>query len=56
MRHFSHKLFATLLPILLGISKNDRYELEAKLRTAQRDLKINAKRLEQAAIQSIHHC
>lgn len=36
------------LPILLGVSSHDRYELESKLRTAQRDLKINAKQLEQA--------
>ena len=36
------------LPILLGVSSSDRYELEAKLRAAQRDLKINAKLLEQA--------
>ncbi|MGX7006042.1 DUF3732 domain-containing protein [Caballeronia sp. KNU42] len=36
------------LPILLGISSNDRYELEAKLRAAQRELKLNAKLLEQA--------
>lgn len=36
------------LPILLGVSSNDRYELEAKLRAAERDLKLNAKLLEQA--------
>jgi phage shock protein A len=36
------------LPILLGISSNDRYELEAKLRTAHRDLRISAKFLEEA--------
>jgi len=36
------------LPILLGISSNERYELEAKLRAAQRDLKLNAKLLEKA--------
>jgi hypothetical protein len=38
------------LPILLGVSSHDRYELESRLRTAQRDLRINAKRLEQARI------
>lgn len=36
------------LPILLGVSSHDRYELEANLRTAQRDLKINNKKLELA--------
>lgn len=36
------------LPILLGVSSHDRYELESKLRIAQRDLRLNAKLLEQA--------
>ncbi|MFE4067771.1 DUF3732 domain-containing protein, partial [Escherichia coli] len=45
---FQPQAIRDTLPILLGISSNDRYELEAKLRTAQRNLKINAKRLEQA--------
>lgn len=36
------------LPILLGVSSHDRYELESKLRTAQRELRINTKQLEQA--------
>lgn len=36
------------LPILLGVSSNERYELEAKLRIALRELKINSKFLEQA--------
>ena len=36
------------LPILLGVSSNDRYELEGKLRLAQRDLRISAKFLEEA--------
>jgi hypothetical protein len=36
------------LPILLGVSSHDRYELESRLRTAQRDLRINTKQLEQA--------
>lgn len=36
------------LPILLGVSSQDRYELESRLRTAQRDLKISNKKLEQA--------
>lgn len=36
------------LPILFGIYSGNRYELETKLRAAQRDLKLNAKLLEQA--------
>lgn len=36
------------LPILLGVSSHDRYKLEFKLRTANRDLKISNKKLEQA--------
>jgi hypothetical protein len=36
------------LPILLGISSGDRFELEAKLRAAQRELKLNAKLIDQA--------
>jgi len=44
------------LPILLGVSSHDRYELESKLRNAQRDLKLKAKLLEQAhnAIDTSH--
>lgn len=36
------------LPILLGASTNERYELQTRLRTAQRDLRAQAKLLEQA--------
>jgi hypothetical protein len=36
------------LPILLGVSSNERYELESKLRSARRDLKLNSKQLERA--------
>lgn len=36
------------LPILLGVSSNDRYELESKLRASQRELKLSLKLLEQA--------
>lgn len=44
------------LPILLGASSHDRFELESKLRIAQRDLKISNKKLEQArnAIDTSH--
>ncbi|MDM0010148.1 DUF3732 domain-containing protein [Variovorax sp. J22G73] len=45
---FQPQAIRDTLPILLGISSNDRYEWEAKLRAAQRDLKLNAKLLEQA--------
>lgn len=36
------------LPILLGVSSHNRFELESRLRAAQRDLRINSKKLEQA--------
>lgn len=45
---FQPQTIRDTLPILLGVSSRDRYELEAKLRTAQRELKLNAKLLEQA--------
>lgn len=45
---FQPQAIRDTLPILLGVSSHDRYELESKLRTAQRDLKINTKQLEQA--------
>lgn len=45
---FQSQAIRDTLPILLGISSSERYQLEFKLRTAQRELKINAKQLEQA--------
>lgn len=45
---FQPQAIRDTLPILLGVSSHDRYELESKLRTAQRDLRINNKQLEQA--------
>lgn len=36
------------LPILLGVSSRNRYELEAQLRIVQRDRRLNGKLLEQA--------
>ncbi|MFU2489799.1 DUF3732 domain-containing protein [Thauera sp. WH-1] len=45
---FQPQAIRDTLPILLGVSSNDRYELESKLRTAQRDLRITNKKLEQA--------
>jgi len=53
---FQPQAIRDTLPILLGVSSHDRYELESKLRTALRDLRINTKRLEQArnAIDTSH--
>ena len=45
---FQPQAIRDTLPILLGVSSHDCYELESKLRTAQRDLRINTKQLEQA--------
>lgn len=45
---FQPQAIRDTLPILLGVSPHDRYELEANLRVAQRDLKLNAKMLERA--------
>lgn len=45
---FQPQTIRDTLPILLGVSSHDRYELESKLRIAQRDLKISNKKLEQA--------
>lgn len=45
---FQPQTIRDTLPILLGVSSHDRYELESRLRTAQRELRINSKQLEQA--------
>ncbi len=45
---FQHQAIRDTLPILLGVTSDDRYELEARLRTARRDLKLNAKLLDEA--------
>lgn len=45
---FQPQTIRDTLPILLGVSSHDGYELESKLRSAQRELKITAKLLEQA--------
>jgi prefoldin subunit 5 len=45
---FQPQAIRDTLPILLGVSSHDRYELDAKLRIAQRDLRLNTKQLEQA--------
>lgn len=53
---FQPQAIRDTLPILLGVSSHDRYELETKLRIAQRDLRLNTKQLEQArdAISTSH--
>ena len=45
---FQPQAIRDTLPILLGVSSHDRYELESKLRLAQRDLRISNKKLQQA--------
>lgn len=45
---FQPQAIRDTLPILLGVSSSERFELEAKLRAAQRELKLNAKLIEQA--------
>ncbi len=45
---FQPQAIKDTLPILLGVSSHERYLLEQELRTAQRDLRLNAKLLEQA--------
>lgn len=44
---FQPQAIRDTLPILLGVSSHDRYELESKLRIAKRDLKLSNKKLEQ---------
>lgn len=53
---FQPQAIRDTLPILLGVSSQDRYELESKLRIAQREFRLNAKLLEQArdAIDTSH--
>ncbi|MEQ5052839.1 DUF3732 domain-containing protein [Klebsiella michiganensis] len=45
---FQPQAIRDTLPILLGVSSYDRFELESKLRIAQRDLRISNKKLEKA--------
>jgi hypothetical protein len=53
---FQPQAIRDTLPILLGVSSHERYELESRLRTAQRDLRINSKHLELAgdAVDTAH--
>jgi len=45
---FQPQAIRDTLPIFLGVSSNDRHELEYNLRVVQRELRINTKHLEQA--------
>jgi Protein of unknown function (DUF3732) len=45
---FQAQTIRDTLPILLGVSSANRYELEAKLKAAQRDLRLASKQLEAA--------
>ncbi len=45
---FQQQAIRDTLPIILGVSSSQRYELEAKLKAAQRDLRIASKQLESA--------
>ena len=45
---FQPQAIRDTLPILLGISSREKFELESRLRSAQRDMRLNAKLLEQA--------
>lgn len=45
---FQPRTIKDTLPILLGISSRDRFSLESRLRTAQRDLRLNSKLLDDA--------
>lgn len=45
---FQPQAIRDTLPILLGVSSHDRYEMESELRIAQRDLRISNKKLEVA--------
>lgn len=45
---FQEQTIKDTLPILLGITSDNRFELESKLRIARRDLKLNIKQLEDA--------
>jgi hypothetical protein len=45
---FQQQAIKDTLPILLGVSSSQRYELEAKLKAAQRELRIASKQFESA--------
>jgi len=45
---FQPQAIKDTLPILLGISSRDKFELESRLRAVQRDIRLNGKLLEQA--------
>ncbi len=45
---FQPQAIKDTLPILLGVSSRDKFELESRLRGVQRDIRLNGKLLEQA--------
>jgi hypothetical protein len=45
---FQPQAIKDTLPILLGVSSRERFQLESRMRAAQRELRLNAKLLEQA--------
>ncbi len=45
---FQPQAIRDTLPILLGVSSDQRFEMEAKIRNLRRELKLNSKLLEQA--------
>jgi hypothetical protein len=45
---FQAQAIRDTLPVLFGVSSHDRYQLDAKLKIALRELRLNAKLLEQA--------
>jgi len=45
---FQPQAIRDTLPILLGITSRDKVELESRLRSAQRDMRLNAKLLDEA--------
>jgi hypothetical protein len=46
---FQPQAIKDTLPILLGVSSRERFQLESLMRVAQRELRLNAKLLEQAS-------
>jgi hypothetical protein len=44
---FQSQTIKDTLPILLGVSSRERFQLESRMRAAQRELRLNAKLLEQ---------
>lgn len=47
---FQPQAIRDTLPILLGVSSNDRFQMESRLRVLRRDLKLKARQLQEARI------